>query len=297
MSTPDTNGTGKVSLEALLRLKRAERPTAEFWPRFEQELRAKQLAAIVAKRPWWVALRLPQVNRALARWQVQLPLGAAAALVVSVVMLADRPAADAPLAFVPAPRAPVGSAGLAMTRAEAAVVVRADAGLSAAAAPGATTTGSRGRESALQTASAAPPAADEPALQPVVPTAVAALTGGPQPAEAWGGLPPVDFVDLASGEAAVDFEGGGALDWVGLTARVAEGAATSGWGGGVPASGRDGRRERIRARLVLAANLGEGERVPPGQLRDGLASGLADDRGYDGSGRIGVGGDRLTLKF
>jgi hypothetical protein len=45
----------KVSLEDLLRLKRAERPSADFWPRFERELRAKQLAAIVQKQPWWRA--------------------------------------------------------------------------------------------------------------------------------------------------------------------------------------------------------------------------------------------------
>jgi hypothetical protein len=43
------------TLESLLRLKRAEVPTPEFWTRFEQELRDRQLAAIVEKRPWWCA--------------------------------------------------------------------------------------------------------------------------------------------------------------------------------------------------------------------------------------------------
>ncbi len=43
----------KPSLEELIRIKRAERPPAEFWQRFEQELRAKQLAAIVEPRTWW----------------------------------------------------------------------------------------------------------------------------------------------------------------------------------------------------------------------------------------------------
>jgi hypothetical protein len=46
----------KPTLEELLRVKRAERPPAEFWKRFEEELRAKQLAAIVAPRPWWRSL-------------------------------------------------------------------------------------------------------------------------------------------------------------------------------------------------------------------------------------------------
>jgi hypothetical protein len=46
----------KPTLEELLRVKRAERPPAEFWKRFEEELRAKQLAAIVAPRRWWQPL-------------------------------------------------------------------------------------------------------------------------------------------------------------------------------------------------------------------------------------------------
>jgi hypothetical protein len=43
----------KMTIEDLLRLKRAERPPAEFWAKFEAEMRAKQLAAIVVRRPWW----------------------------------------------------------------------------------------------------------------------------------------------------------------------------------------------------------------------------------------------------
>jgi hypothetical protein len=43
----------KITLEDLLRLKRAERPPTEFWTTFESELRAKQLAAIVVQRPFW----------------------------------------------------------------------------------------------------------------------------------------------------------------------------------------------------------------------------------------------------
>ncbi len=42
-----------VSLEDLLRLKRAERPAPEFWANFERELRQKQLTALVQKRRWW----------------------------------------------------------------------------------------------------------------------------------------------------------------------------------------------------------------------------------------------------
>lgn len=53
--TPPTPSR-KPTLEELLRVKRAERPPAEFWKRFEDELRAKQLAAIVAPHRWWQPL-------------------------------------------------------------------------------------------------------------------------------------------------------------------------------------------------------------------------------------------------
>lgn len=44
----------KPTLDDLLRLKRAERPDAAFWDDFERGLRQKQLAAIVEPRPWWL---------------------------------------------------------------------------------------------------------------------------------------------------------------------------------------------------------------------------------------------------
>ncbi len=74
-----------IEIEDLLRLKRAERPPAEFWAQFDRELRAKQLSALVAKRPWWQ--RLPRVFIALRPYH--LPLGAAAVLTVTFVTLRD----------------------------------------------------------------------------------------------------------------------------------------------------------------------------------------------------------------
>lgn len=86
-----------VTVEDLLRLKRAERPAPEFWTHFEQELRAKQLAAIVAKRPWW---EMPRLFTSLKRYQ--LPLGAAAALSVAFISVHHyRVASPAPLPAVP----------------------------------------------------------------------------------------------------------------------------------------------------------------------------------------------------
>jgi hypothetical protein len=69
----------KITVEDLIRLKKAERPPVEFWARFESEIRAKQLSAIVSKRPWWdgISRVYAVVNRH------HLPFGAAAALALT----------------------------------------------------------------------------------------------------------------------------------------------------------------------------------------------------------------------
>jgi hypothetical protein len=65
-----------VTIDDLLKLKRAEAPAADFWPQFERELREKQLAAIVERRPWWVAL--PSVYAFVVRRRLSLAAGASA---------------------------------------------------------------------------------------------------------------------------------------------------------------------------------------------------------------------------
>jgi len=70
-----------VTLEDLLRIKRAERPSREFWTKFESELRAKQLAAIIGKRPWWQRLSVATLTRR------RVPLGATAALALSAIVV------------------------------------------------------------------------------------------------------------------------------------------------------------------------------------------------------------------
>lgn len=85
-----------VILEDLLRLKRTERPPAEFWNQFDRELRAKQLAAIVEKRPWWRRLSVRSAWAGFSRYH--LPLGATAVLAITVLSVREyrRPAVAAP---------------------------------------------------------------------------------------------------------------------------------------------------------------------------------------------------------
>lgn len=81
---PSPEPRPRVTVEDLLRLKRAERPSAEFWPRFEAELRQKQLAALVQHRRWWE--HLPQL---FAR-RAYFPIGAAAVLTVTFISVRDQ---------------------------------------------------------------------------------------------------------------------------------------------------------------------------------------------------------------
>lgn len=80
----------QVTLEDLLQLKRAEKPDLAFWAQFEQEFRAKQLAAAVQRKRWWFAL--PSLMPRLVRYS--LPVGATAVLALTFVTLRHDPAAE-----------------------------------------------------------------------------------------------------------------------------------------------------------------------------------------------------------
>jgi len=106
-----TDSKPHVTVEDLLHLKRCEAPRAEFWKQFDDELRAKQLAAIVEKRPWWAGLA--RTFRSSSRYTA--PLGTAVALALGmagfheyrVVALRSSPGAsdigDIPAATVSGP--------------------------------------------------------------------------------------------------------------------------------------------------------------------------------------------------
>jgi len=74
-----------VTLEDLLRVKRAEQPPAEFWSEFERGLRTKQLAAIVEPRPWWAPLI--RIGSRVSRYQ--LPVGVTAILAITLLTVRE----------------------------------------------------------------------------------------------------------------------------------------------------------------------------------------------------------------
>jgi hypothetical protein len=121
--------TEKITVEDLLRLKRAERPPGEFWAKFDSEMRAKQLSAIVSRRPWWDGISRGFV----AVRRLQVPVGAAAALALTYAGLhyagghtdvSRELAANATsVPVVPAVRAPEVAAPRALAPAREAVEV------------------------------------------------------------------------------------------------------------------------------------------------------------------------------
>jgi len=86
-----------VTLEDLLKVKRAERPAAGFWAGFEREMRVKELAAIVEPRPWWAPLI--RVGARVTRYQ--LPVGAAAILALSIVTVREYRTSEMSPAYAP----------------------------------------------------------------------------------------------------------------------------------------------------------------------------------------------------
>jgi hypothetical protein len=71
-------------------MKRTERPPPEFWAGFEQELRQKQLAALVERRSWWHG---PAATFNRFGW-LRLPFGATAVLAVTLVSIRHYSASD-----------------------------------------------------------------------------------------------------------------------------------------------------------------------------------------------------------
>lgn len=100
---PQPDQRPKVTVEDLLRLKRAERPDAGFWTSFERELRQKQLTALLEKRPWWQML--PQL---LTR-RVYLPVGATAILAFTLVSMEYYAPAQLAQVAAPATTSPVAA--------------------------------------------------------------------------------------------------------------------------------------------------------------------------------------------
>ena len=73
-----------VSIDDLLKVKKAERPAPEFWGEWQRSTRAKLRDVAAVRRPWWKDA-LPRLGITVARWHVAVGATALATLVIVAV--------------------------------------------------------------------------------------------------------------------------------------------------------------------------------------------------------------------
>lgn len=273
-SPESRSSSPKVSLEELLRLKQAERPSAEFWMQFEQEFRTKQLAAAVEKRRWWDA-----IPRAFARLpRLQIPLGATAILAVTFLTVREYRQPEIQPGVIPsAPpmvAATMADSSAVVDEAEFSVDSPAnsvrfpvESAPALASTPGADReTGSTGWDLNELMEQRARSSELSPSARSIAANLAAAAELEPELAR---------FIDGQSSSLRL--------------ASAREPLADV-------ASPRDVRRDRLFAYLGAPANTAESDEEIT-VVRERIASRLSEAQLYDQVRRIGGGADRLTLKF
>ena len=269
-----------VTLEDLLRLKRAERPSAEFWNRFDRDLRAKQLAAIVENRPWWHVF-----SRAFARLsRYHVPLGATAILALTMIsvrefrtvapgQVSEKFSSSTPVASMPESAPLVANEG--GSAAGEVVAVASNAG---AEMPAELTLNS---DPAVATVSA-----EGASLAPASPGAETTSLS-PSTRSIAGNLAAAQSAELSATRdlfgAARGFE---ARAMPAHTPKLDPLAQMTS-----PADAR-------RSRLLNAASLTAASFAPATHTGERVARRISDDRLYDNiAGRFGASGDSVSLKF
>lgn len=289
MSSPSKPSNKPVTIEDLLRLKRAERPAAEFWSQFDDALRAKQLAAIVERRPWW---RIDFGGLAEGLSRLRVPVGIAAVGVLSFVTVQQfrAPTAVAPEATVN--EADVAGVSDVTFSGDGVVVAKAAETNPLASAPDSVVAD---QIAGASLASASAPAASEVSryagsLELVPGVAVANETGS-LGASGFSS----NFRSLrASGLAGLDSTGVATLDLGTLRAPsraepVEEPLARV-------TSPMESRRERLAA-LVAPASMKSSRTPSPDRVRDRMISRLSEDELYNSVSRLGVERGGLRVSF
>ncbi|MBI4624375.1 MAG: hypothetical protein HY736_14315 [Verrucomicrobia bacterium] len=273
-----------VTVEDILRLKRAERPGPEFWTQFDRELRAKQLAALVEKRPWWRSLS--HAFSGVSRYR--LPLGATAILAVTFLAVREsQPSATAP-SVAAAPELVASGAGAA-----AAVMGRPESVATPSLAPEATS-------SLVRTEATAPDAADQSPRAEATSSAAAFRHVLLLSAASHAGS--VAAADVVSSTRYLDAKFAGASASEAMIARNLLGAVRGFETRALPArpaveplqqmmTPRDARRTKM---LTAMVSMSAEAPAPTGER---VARNLPDDRLYDQIQRFSGRGDRLSVRF
>lgn len=258
-----------VSLEDLLRVKRAERPPPEFWAQFDREMRVKQLAAIIEPRPWWAPFI--KVGARVSRYQ--LPIGAAAILALSFVTIREYRTSEINSGYLPEigqeiSRVESASPSTATALPSAAPSERQLDDLALSAPIEVTPEPATGRSSHVVPLAepAAPPAEPTPSARYIAANLAAAQAANP------------GLIDEVFGAAPRRAE---------LREPVRDPLAQ------ISSPGESRRSRLLASALPAMANSSD---VSIGSS-DRVARRLTEERLYDSISRVGVQGDRVAIKF
>lgn len=282
----------KVSLEEVLRLKRAERPDPTFWEQFEQQLRAKQLAAIVERRPWW-QFDLSRLSAGVSK--LRLPLGATAVIALSLVTVREYRSSDVASAVKPqadevagVPVNDVSPVGVSEVAATEEVLVRAAGSSSAPAVASATGVS----ESApVATVASNDHRADSPLLPWMGDIGSSSSTLIASESTSTGAA----FADLRSSALVLDESIGHADELTGLGRATAKRDLVE------PltqvTAPTESRRARLAALVAPASLKNASAKAAPERVRDRMISRLSEDELYSSVSRLGVAKGGLSLNF
>jgi hypothetical protein len=271
-----------IAIEDLLRLKRAERPPAEFWDEFDRSLRAKQLAALVEKRPWWQAM-----PRVLAGFKLyHLPIAATAVAVVAFISLRDNSGVKASHKVAPAAQDVAVASSVAVSR-----EARMDS-VAVASQPAetqrmtATVDGSAPSASGITLASAATAPGEISRMIPMIGASSAGVAGDEQSPSAR-----AIAANLASVRGSEPVLGRNLLNNVALAeTQSSSRPAIEPLQQITPPSDR--RRSNLTTAMVSMASF-----ETPARNGDRVANRLSEDELYDRIHRFGARGNSVSMKF
>ncbi len=267
-----------VTIEDLLRLKRTERPPAEFWSEFERQLRAKQLAALVEKRPWWQSF--PVMLSGLSRHRV--PFGAAAAFALTILVVREYRSTSVPAAQ-PAEAFATQDIVLPVSQSVAALPAEISLGAFAPTAVSAV-------PEIQHPATAAFVAATELPLNPAVTVPASISVDSKPPASALAAMGTVGSLRAPSSLDGSNFLASPAIfDARPVVASVPRNAID-------PLRLMNPPGESRRARFLTAMVSSASVEAQP-RTSERAANRIAEERLYDQVSRFGARGDRLQVKF
>lgn len=271
-----------ITIEDLLRLKRAEVPPAEFWSTFDRELRAKQLAALLPKRRWWQTL--PASLARLPRSRYRVPLGASVVLAITFFSVRD----DKVLPAMEQVAAASETVAAEISQSTEPTVEIVAAPSVAVASPAIPSIAAQDTSPAIAATSSTSPAQLEVSrvMSPPVPVSVARDAESPSARRIAANLAAVQSPEVLNARTLL-----AATNSTGFEARVMpQRTAVEPLQQMTPPS--DTRRSRLLTAMVSTASLDTSTHTTAR-----AASRIDEERLYDQIQRFGARGDRVQMKF